>query len=506
MLEWPHQSVNDPSRVAYTQTARKGVDDIQTVMAAGKYFTRFWPHLTSNVIRDAVAGFIAEQEDSCKFLAATTEEIVRSVQEGPVSCMRWDEGEIADVGAHPYEAYAPELGWRAAVRMKGPNIVGRAMVHDGTNMRCGQKHTPSFVRSFKCADDVPHTTAYSYSDDKLEAWLRGQGVQKKHSWPVGTPFARVDSSARRYDFVLPYIDGERQCVSTESSKAFYTIDGTEYNVGEDGAFLCNETGGGYDIVDAGHSSNCDHCGDRTDEDDLTYVESRQAYVCDHCLECHFTHTDNSGWVHDDDVERSVEGVTWDSNGDTPEEMTYLDHGQYEGQYTHHDNTISDIHGAFWHELDVDSGVVQLCDKSVESGEYVPEDECVDVGGDYYLEDEDSAAGNITKITRGLSEGEWAVPDDVKIDIEGDKWRAEDEWVSALDGSKLSPFIPITPGRRGEFYVTLHDEADDAGASVCVSDALLVQGVGWFLNADLEAGTIAYLGDGLYALATEFALA
>lgn len=506
VLEWPHQSVNDPARVAYTQTARKGADDIQTVMAAGKYFTRFWPHLPSSVIRDAVAGFIAEQEDSCKFLDATTEEIVRSVQEGPRSCMRWDECEIERAGAHPYEAYAPELGWRAAVRMKGPSIVGRALVHDGTNMRSKQDSgRPVVVRSFKCANDEPHTTEYSYSDEKLEAWLREQGVAKQNSWPEGTPLARVEAAtSHSYDFVLPYIDGGRQVVSTASSKAFFIIDGDENGADEEDAFMCNETGGGYECVGSRRSS-CDHCGSYVDDDDLTYVESRDESICDHCLRIHFTHTDYHGWVHDSRVERSVEGETWDSEKNTPDEMVCLDSGQYEGQYTHVDNAIWDIHGEYWHEQDAGRYVVQLSNDSVQSNEYAPVDDCVEVDGDNYLEHEDAEAGNIVKVTRGLSEGEWALPDDVKTDIEGGLWRVEDEWRSDADDSLLAPFSPIVPGRRGEFYVTLHDEANEAGEIICVSDAILVQGVGWFLQEDLEAETIACLGDGLYVLSTDFAL-
>ena len=54
LLEHPHVSQGDRSRIAYTQNEIKGQKNIQTVTSVGKYLNRHFP-LPDHTIRDLVA-------------------------------------------------------------------------------------------------------------------------------------------------------------------------------------------------------------------------------------------------------------------------------------------------------------------------------------------------------------------------------------------------------------------------------------------------------------------
>jgi hypothetical protein len=54
LLEWPHISEGDRTRIAYTQNEAKGQKNIQTVTSVGKYLNRHFD-LPDHTIRDLVA-------------------------------------------------------------------------------------------------------------------------------------------------------------------------------------------------------------------------------------------------------------------------------------------------------------------------------------------------------------------------------------------------------------------------------------------------------------------
>lgn len=383
VLEWPHRSTEKHDEIAYTRDEGKGVANVQTRVGAGKYLARHWPHLPSNVLRDLVAAHIVRMEGSCMFLDATTKEIVRSVQEGPCSCMKWDDDALEETGGdHPYEVYAPELGWRAAVRVNpAGQIIGRALVHDGTHMRNGCDGKKAvFVRSYKCYDDIPGTTEYSHADEKLEAWLEKQGVRKQSSWPLGTPFKYVERCGGGP--LLPYLDGGATQVSCAYGGVHYRIeDGSE-----DGYACCNTDGTAGD-AEPEFSHACDRCGEGCDEDDLTWIESEEHSVCSHCLESSYTDTTEHGYVRDCNVSWTVcRGYSWDGNLDEPHYVRYLDAGRHAGSYAHEDDTIYALDEQVWHVNDigtVEGCIVQLCDGSHHDGEYAPVEDCVQIEGDWF---------------------------------------------------------------------------------------------------------------------------
>ena len=52
LLEWPHESEEQPGMVAYTQSEDKGVRNIQTRTTLGKYIKRHCPTMPDHVLRD----------------------------------------------------------------------------------------------------------------------------------------------------------------------------------------------------------------------------------------------------------------------------------------------------------------------------------------------------------------------------------------------------------------------------------------------------------------------
>lgn len=509
VLEWPHRSTEKHDEIAYTRDEGKGEADVQTRTSAGKYLARHWPDTPSNVLRDLVASHVMRMEGCCKFLDATTAEIVRSVQEGPCSCMKWDEDALEETGGdHPYEVYAPELGWRAAVRLNPDGrIIGRALVHDGTHMCEGRDTAKSvFVRSYKCYNDEPGTREYSHADEKLEAWLATQGVTKSKSWPWGTPFKHVE----RCDGgpLLPYLDGGDTQVSCAYRGVHYRIeDGSE-----DGYDCCN-TDGTADDAEPEFSHACDHCGDRCDEDELTWLEDGEVSLCGSCLNRHYTNTTEHGYVRDCDVSWTVcGGYSWDGNRNEPDYVRYLDEGRHAGSYAHEDDTVYALDEQVWHVNDigtVEGCIVQLCDDSHRGGEYAPVEDCVQIEGEWFHREEDVEHDIIVLCDKGMNEGAYALADMHEVIGLGDTesrgtWHKADEWTALAPCWVNSTHTLLAA--RGSYFVYLHESSEFAGEAVDIVDAVLVPDVGWFMPMDEAAGNIVRIMDDVYALASDLVAA
>ena len=202
LLEFPHRAETDYYRIAYTRDERAGEQNRQTVTSVGKYLTRHFPTLHDHSVRDIVALYTSP---STFKILDTVADFVHAVNNGPNSCMRWDDsrGVRCSDGRkrHPYETYDPKYGWRMAVRLDGGQINGRAL------LQVSDEEEPYFVRSFKRADDG----GYSHSDEQLEAWLKGQGFKHFSGWH-GAYLAYIPTSE---SFLAPYIDGEDQYVDID---------------------------------------------------------------------------------------------------------------------------------------------------------------------------------------------------------------------------------------------------------------------------------------------------
>jgi hypothetical protein len=319
LLEHPHESQGDRSKIAYTQNEDKGRRDIQTVTSVGKYLNRHFD-LPDHTIRDLVSRY----GSAARFqFVHTTAEMIYHLHRGPASCMVWgnDRGVRCSDGVtrHPYEAYDPKFGWHMAVRIEGDDTMGRALCM--TSPVDGVKY---FVRSYLRPSNE---SSYSQTDDGMDTWLREQGYSKENYWRDDERLAYHEASDH---FLAPYLDGGEKRVTIDAGAKALVIDG-------DGEYICDQTGGcpTYDDEDEDESFDCDDCGDRTSNDDGYWVGRQEdVQVCDSCRDNHYQYVYGRRgaqyYVHEDDavyVESNSEHYHSDYLGDN--NIVELNNGEYE---------------------------------------------------------------------------------------------------------------------------------------------------------------------------------
>jgi hypothetical protein len=291
-LEYPHQSIKDASNVAYTRDERSGVNDRQTVTTFGRYIRKMFPQLKDHEIRD----FATKCRNDNFEIWEDSDGIVLSVQKGPRSCMTWDNSytpghdNYESDYLHPYRVYAPELGWKAAVRIDPDTktINGRALLwHSADNEeRC-------FVRTYKRGND------YSYADESLEYWLKETGYKKYDGWPEGTPLKLISHNG---DFLAPYIDGEYQRVDKHSSSSKYNEVSYCLSIRENGEYECTNTDGNPSNSADCH---CNCCNEYYHSDDMRSVYEDDD-VCSGCANDYYVmaYVDSKVYqerIHEDNV-------------------------------------------------------------------------------------------------------------------------------------------------------------------------------------------------------------
>ena len=371
VLQWPHQSLNDPARIAYTRSSEHGHADRQTLTSVGKYLRAHFPSLTDTELRDIVMRF---GEHKFAFWD-TVEGIIRAVQDGPKSCMQWHISQD-EWDRHPYNVYDPKYGWRVEVRLDGTGrILGRCLV----NISGDGKAEKIFVRSYAHKEG-----GYSHSDEALEVWLRDQGFVKADDWQ-GCKLAKITNYYK--PFMAPYLDGCNKNVDDG---------GNHLLVDSDGHYLCESTEG-YPS-DCGHE--CEDCGAHVGDDDIVAVgpyEDRN--VCRHCIEndyywvlghrrCHY-------YLHCDSAVHSSYTDEWyDRDYLSTNDMVELEDGEICPQ----DEAVHLESRDEWrHQDDEDvvycerDGVYEHIDDTVElhDGERTHEDtawQC-DASGDWYHNDD-----------------------------------------------------------------------------------------------------------------------
>lgn len=382
VLEYPHRSETDPHRLAYTRDERAGEDDRQTVTTVGKYLMRHFP-LRDNIIRDIAALYSTPSDFK---ILSDVEQFVHAVNNGPNSCMCWREGRGVDCKdgehRHPYHAYAPEFGWRMAVRLEGGRIDGRALLmHEDDGADGGTRY---FVRSFRRGD------GYSYTDDALEAWLKKQGYQHYSGWD-GCYLAYI--TLPNGDFLAPYIDGDTQHVDVERRDGKLVL-----CISDSGEYECTNTDGTASCTDR---ECCECCGDYYAPEDMGWAGyNEDIHVCDGCLDDSYIYgygrNRRQYYFHQDDavyVESQAEHYHTD----------YLDHNgivcTYDGDYEHQDNCVYIESCSEYYQADDDrvvcdhEGDWQLLDEceQLENGEWALEHEtfvCAASGERYLTDDVD----------------------------------------------------------------------------------------------------------------------
>jgi hypothetical protein len=381
LLEWPHVSDTDPSRLAYTRDERAGEANRQVITTIGKYITRHFPTLASHHVRDITALFAA---DHCKQVH-TTAEMIYHLGRGPQSCMKWND---MDLDSHPYCCYAPKFGWSMAIREEGGDTVARALVYKDGDVSY-------FVRSYTKNDN------FSHSDTILEAWLNSQNIRKRSDWE-GAMLAKVSRGKNTWGttmYVFPYIDGEIKTVDMADDHMLIT---------PHGEYQCDNTDG---TADDNEQRTCDDCGDRENEDDGYWVGIEDdSWVCESCRDNEYTYVAGRRgrhyYLHNDNI---IE----------------VNNEYYDPEYVN-DNNIVQLHDGEY--MDSDNAVY------IESeGEYYDCDDCdicCDYNGEYQLVDD----------CVELHNGEWCLTVDAWQCTHSDEWYicGDDESVLTADGDIIHP--------------------------------------------------------------------
>jgi hypothetical protein len=381
LLEWPYVAESDKTRLAYTRDERSGEDDRQVLTSLGKYLKRHWPDMSDHIIRD----FVAKYATAATFrIEHTTEAIVNAVQNGPASCMQFNEDaedereQLDNLGHHPYEVYAPCYGWHVATRREGGRITGRALLMQRDNDEANQKY---YVRTYRRKDGE----SYSQPDDELMQWLNSQGYSHHGAWK-GERLAYIATSRRHADseFIAPYIDGNAQDVdvgsahtSSGSSKCLHICSGGEWR--------CTNQDG---TAEQQNSCTCEDCGGRIREDDQQSVGYHGDRVVGECCLDQYTHVigrrGHEYYVPDD-------------------EAVGVDGNQYDREWLS------------------DNGIVEL-----EDGDYCSMDDAVCVDGEYYRSDDETIVCDHA--------GEWQLSNDC-VELENGDWALEeDAWECAGSGN------------------------------------------------------------------------
>lgn len=310
-LEYPHQSVRDASNVAYTQNERNGVADRQTVTTFGRYIRKHFPDMKDHEIRDYATKCIGDIFETWE----TSDDIVRSVQLGPKSCMTWDSSytpgsSCYDSGSlHPYRVYDPALGWKSVVRLD-PNtrqINGRGLVYHGPD-----NDKKIFVRTYKRGSD------YSYADEAMEMWLKESGYEHLEEWPDGTKMKLISF---RNSVLAPYIDGGVQNAEPEDGCLV-----VRYN----GKYDCTSTEGVPYNEDS--SCECAECNEYYDEDDMSWVDAGETHVCDGCRDEYYVEAMGrryTEYYHRDVCIQTVSGTWYHEDCYEYHDIVELANGDYE---------------------------------------------------------------------------------------------------------------------------------------------------------------------------------
>lgn len=387
VLEWPHISEGDPARLAYTRSDEHGKSDRQTVTTIGKYLRRHFPLLKDDEIRDLAAAFDAGK---C-YILRDMDKILDALSRGPQSCMKWHDCHCEN---HPYRTYDPSLGWGLAVREVNGDIKARALVYEGSAYH--HIDTPYVVRSFNKPDDG----GYSYTDTRLEAWLKEQGYEKRDYYDN----ALLSYIPYKGTFVAPYIDGSNQEVDIVT---VWDADGGNarkaLRITDSGEYTCNNTDGFPREAQA--ECYCDCCGEYYHEDEMRYVGyNDNDMVCEGCRDYSYTYV------------RGRNGYEY---------------------YTHNDNAVYvECRDEYYHENFLsDNGIIVDVD-----GEYQEKDECVYINYDWYRTDDDRVVEDV--------DGEYRLADECE-EVDGSYYLRDDERIVCNDDGEYVLASEIEDEEEGE---------------------------------------------------------
>lgn len=371
LLEWPHISETDQSRLAYTRDEKHGHADRQTITTIGKYVKRHWPDLKDHVLRDAQSTYHPDKLE----IGQGIEYLIKAVELGPRSCMqsgygtipfnsedlrqlkRWLANPETEVSwyDHPYSVYSAQYGWKMAIRIKDNGIAGRCLLLDDGEHKV-------FVRSYARTE---RDEDQSQTDNILETWLREAGFVKVKAWPQGASLDVVDHPSHSSEYLLPYIDG-----SGDNDRKL-SLEDDRFEVRYDGNYICNNTNG---VADVRETCRCEDCGDSVNRDDTCYVSASDRHVCESCYEDYVwaRNSSRSVQVHRDQTSRIFTSYSnwWRDepsgrvvDADIPDDVVFIENRE---AYCRVDDAVR-CTDEEWYFVD-DPKIVRLAEECPSSGE------------------------------------------------------------------------------------------------------------------------------------------
>ena len=373
VLELPHIAT-DGVRVAYTRNDEHGEQNRQTVTTVGKYLKRHFPNLRDDVIRDLVALHSVPQSHF-KLLDESTDQFISYLKRSADSCMNKDHFKV-----HPYHVYAPELGWRLAVRLDDDgDVLGRALVNVKEN---------AFVRSYS------KNRGWG-ADVELESWLKNQGIDHLDNWRgCRLKLIKVDNQ-----YVAPYLDGD---VRTGDLNCGFM------EICEHGEYEMDNVSGFATLVD---SAECEDCNEYCDEDEMNRTYCGRS-ICQSCADRNYVWSEYSeNYVHEDNavyVDAAEEYMHEDDVGNAG--YVYIE--SRSEWHNESDCVMCESDGNWYHQDDLIEHEIMMVDAGSREGEYWDADDVI-VTRDGQIFHNDDLGDLVVCITIGSAKGEFADVDETE---------------------------------------------------------------------------------------------
>lgn len=264
-IHFPHLSMKQPGKIAFTQSPEHGEADRQTIISPGKYLLRYFAEWVNQATVDA---YCAQVDAAMKHLATplqlakTSDEIVHVYRNGPSSCMSKDRNsdDYSTGGVHPVSVYG--AGDLAIAYFTDANAIkARAIVWPAKQI---------------------HGRIYG-DEHRLKSLLQRDGyrVGGKEDWD-GAKLLKVpvpDGDG----YVCPYLDIGRQKVDVGKTHLIVACDG-EYDASDISSVVA---GDGCRNNDDEYEYSCDNCGTGLCEDDMCSGAGGDGTYCPSCYRAMF---------------------------------------------------------------------------------------------------------------------------------------------------------------------------------------------------------------------------
>jgi len=290
--------------VAFAESPQKLVLDRFTVMKPGRYLSRFFADkLDEGAIKlwaERYAALFVPAE--VHFVSGSDKHGWQHIYNvGPKSCMKGDNA--VQIYAHDKSVL------RLAYVKDGDEVVSRCIVRDDEM---------EYIRVYPSCDGPEHTA--------LREALEARGYT--HGTLRGVLLDAVSYEGDDDKYVCPYLDSGNGSSSYTNVCVVY-VDGKDYlKVGADG--MDGQTQEGY--VTEANRTECYHCEERVDDDDIVYIESCDRQVCESCRDHHYKFAygrdgDGRDYYDEDDC------IQCESNNKWYVESYANDHGVYQCELT-----------------------------------------------------------------------------------------------------------------------------------------------------------------------------